>query len=93
MNFKIVFFILILFVLSIYISSYLYKRIIKVSAETVTVTYTGYGYRQYILDTPYFNEKLASGTFDIGGNRSYLIRFYRPIEALEMKLRFKVVNR
>lgn len=88
MNLKIVF---ILFALGLYVCSYCCKKTVKISTKTATVNYAGYGYRYYILDSSYFDEKLESGTFDIGGKRSYLIRFYRPVEALKMKFRFKVV--
>lgn len=92
MNLKTIF-LIIFFAFCLYICSYFFKRTVKVSTKTVTVNYEGYGFRQYILDIPNFDEKLESGTFDVGGKRSYLIRFYRPVEALEMKLRFKVVYR
>lgn len=88
MNIKIL--ILIFFISIIYMGSYFCNRSVSVSAYTATVSYAGHGYREYILDDPSVEDKLESGTYDLGGKPSILIRIYRPIEILEMKIRFKL---
>ena len=76
--------------LFIYIALYFIYREVKVESNVVTVDYPGYGQRIYILDTPEIDEKLESGTVDITGKPSYLVRLFVPIEIIEMKARFEL---
>ena len=76
--------------LFIYIAIYFIFREVNIEQHAVTVNYQGYGQRIYILDNHDTDEKLESGTFDITGKPSYLVRFFIPIELIEMKARFKL---
>ena len=76
--------------LFIYTVLYFIYREVKIEKYAVTVDYPGYGQRIYILDNPEADKKLESGTFDLTGKPSYLVRFFIPIEVIEMKSRFKL---
>ena len=77
-------------IFAIYVILYFSIRDITENDFSVQVRYLDSGYRQYILDNPNIDSKFESGTFDINGKRSYLMRLFIPIEIIEMKCKYNL---